>query len=591
MKRYTRSLVAIVVVCFIAACSEPPKADEKAESKQDPSAGASFFSGARVIPGDGKPVMEDVNFIVTDGKITAIGSKDEVRPPKGAARIELTGRTVTPVFVNLHAHPGMAQGTVVGPSNYSRDSVLADLRRYEYYGIWALASLGSDSGEVAFRIREDQRGGNLEGSRLYSAGRGIAPKGGSPGFLGDIPIQVSTAGEARKAVVDEATRKVDLISIFIDDNGKGTKMRPDVFKAIIEEAHMRNLKVVAHVFALEDAKELVAAGVDGLGQSIRDREVDDGLVSAMKAKNVFLTPTLTALEAKFVYAEKPAWLGEQLMREVYPAQLSAYLADTVTMNKFRRNPELPALKQQFETAKKNLKKLASGGVKIGLGTDSGSADTYPGYFEIREMMLMAQAGLSPMDIITAATSVSASILGVNDIGTIAVGKSGNFLTFSNNPAEKMENIKDMAQLFINGVEVERSKLVQDLDVKVQKITAADRAKDAAAEVEAARIAAEAKLPHYGKFVLGKAASVRGLSVPTPKGSAASVKAGPPDQITVAMRASASDMRQFYAEALPTYRWKAAAGGCWERQNALTNKNATLCLEASGSGAQIQITEK
>ena len=276
--------------------------------------------------------------------------------------------------------------------------------------------------------------------------------------------------------------------------------------------------------------------------------------------------------------------------KVWEGHLSAYLADPVTMNKFRRNPDLPALKQQFETAKKNLKKLAAGGVKIGLGTDSGSADTYPGYFEIREMMLMAEAGLAPMDVITAASSVSAGILGANDIGVIEVGKSGNFLAFSNNPGEKIENIKDMASLYINGVEVERSKLVQDLDVKVQKITQADRLKDAAAEAEAARLAAEAKLPHYGRFVLGKAASVRGLSVPTPKGSASSVKTGPPDHITVSMRASASDMRQFYAEALPTYRWKAASGGCWERQNALTSKNARLCLEVSGTGAQIQISE-
>ena len=191
MRRYTRSLVAILLVGFLAACSEPPKAEESGEGKEDPSAGASFFSGARVIPGNGQPALENVNFIVTDGKITAIGSRDEVKPPKGAARIELTGRTVTPVFVNLHAHPGIAQGTVVGPSNYSRDSVLADLKRYEYYGIWAVASLGSDNGEAAFRIRDNQRAGNLEGARLYTAGRGIASKGGSPAILGDIPILVS----------------------------------------------------------------------------------------------------------------------------------------------------------------------------------------------------------------------------------------------------------------------------------------------------------------------------------------------------------------------------------------------------------------
>jgi hypothetical protein len=392
-------------------------------------------------------------------------------------------------------------------------------------------------------------------------------------------------------VSDQAGKKVDAIKLWIDDGeGKGAKLKPDVYGAAIDEAHKHNLKIVAEVFELSDAKDLVKAGIDGLVSSIRDRDVDDQLISAMKEKNVFLSPALTAAEAKYVYADKPNWLGEQTMREVYPAQLSAYLADSVTVNKFKRNADLANLRQEYSTALKNLKKMADGGVKIALGTNSGAPDTYPGYFESREMIAMVDAGMQPMDVLKAATSVPAAILGDNDHGTIAVGKAADFLAMPNSPLEKMTNVKDIGSLYIKGAEVERSSMIQNITINVPKITEKDRAADAAAEVEAARLAAEAKLPHYGKFVLGQSAMVRSMAVPTPKGSKADIKPGPPDRITVSMKASAAELREFYSKALPTYKWS-AAGNCWQRQHPVSNKGEMLCVDSGNNSAAIQITEK
>jgi ribonucleotide monophosphatase NagD (HAD superfamily) len=239
--------------------------------------------------------------------------------------------------------------------------------------------------------------------------------------------------------------------------------------------------------------------------------------------------------------------------------LSAYLMDPVTVNKFKRNENLAALRQEYATAAKNLKKLSDAGVKIALGTNSGSPDTYPGYFEAREMIAMADAGMQPVDVIKAATATPAAILGDNDHGVIAVGKTADFLAMPNSPLEKMSNVKDVGSLYIKGAEV-------------------------------ARLAAEAKLPHYGKFVLGSSAMVRSMAVPTPKGSKADIKPGPPDRITVSMRASAAELHEFYAKALPTYKWS-AAGNCWQRQHPLSNKGETLCVESANNSAAIQITEK
>ena len=594
MKSFAKLLPVAALLVFLASCGDDPKKEGEGKASAANTVDLSYFFGARIIPGDGSPALEDMSFIVNGGKFTTIGKRSEVVPPKGANRIELTGRTVTPVFINLQAQPGMNNGAQYGPKNYTRDLLTADLSRYLYYGVAAVSSAGTDSGNLALTVRDELRQGKIKGARLFTAGKGIAAKGGGPSGLSEVMIGVSNAIEAKRAVSDQAEQKVDVIKLWMDDgNGKGPKLKPEAYNAAIDEAHKHNLKIMAEVFDLSDAKDLVKAGIDGFVSSIRDKEVDDALIAAMKEKNVFLAPALTEAEAKFVYADKPDWLGEQTMREVYPAQLAGYLLDQVSINRYKRLPDLGALREQYSTAQKNLKKLSAAGVKIALGTDSGAAATYPGYFELREMIAMADAGMAPNEVIKAATSVPAAVLGMNDYGAIAVGKTADFLSMPNNPLEKMSNIKDIGMLYLNGSEQERSALIQNIQITTEslKITAKDRAADAAAEAEAARIAADAKLPHYGDFPQGTSSIVRGLSVPTPKYSKVTEsKPGPPDRISVSMKATPSQWRGFYAAILPKYSWK-AAGNCWEREHPSSKKTETLCLEATNTSAVIQISEK
>ncbi len=490
MKRYRQFALAVTLMGSLAACggSDTP-APGNGTTAAPGKAEVVFFMNARLIPGDGSAPIEEATMIVENGKIKQIGQKGELKAPKGSARFELeVGQTIMPMMESVHVHPGLVNGATFGPSNYNRQSVLNDLNRYEYYGINAVLSAGTDAGDTAFKIRDEQRAGTLGGALLYTAGQGITAKGGWPSpILGDIPIQVSTEAEARKAVDDDADKKVDFIKIWVDDIG-GTvpKLKPELYKAVIDEAHKRNLHVVAHVFYLADAKELVAAGIDGLMHSIRDREVDDDLINAMKAKNVFLTPTLTAAESKFIYADKPDWLGEQSMKEVYPASLSAYLADEVTVNKFKRDPNLAEYRKYFETAKKNLKKMADAGVTIAMGTDSGTKDTFPGYFEHRELELMVAAGMSPTDVIKAATVTGAAVLGMKDNGALAVGKYADFIVLGTNPLEKITNSKDIATIYRHGAQVERLPLIPgDIEVTGAKITSQDRKADAEAQHDAA----------------------------------------------------------------------------------------------------------
>ena len=146
---------------------------------------------------------------------------------------------------------------------------------------------------------------------------------------------------------------------------------------------------------------------------------------------------------------------------------------------------------------------------------------------------------------------------------------------------------------IGTVEGSRRRLfdgIQNITIDVPKITQKDRQADAEAEARAAEEAREAKLEHFGKFILGPSANVRGVPIPTPKGSKADVKPGPPASVTVSMKASAADLHEFYVKALPKYRW-AAAGNCWERTNPVSNKVQSACLNTSANSAVIQISEK
>ena len=498
-----------------------------------------------------------------------------------------------PLLVNVHAHVGLLKGESFNPDNYNRESVINDLDRYAYYGVTAVLAFGSDAGDLAVHIRDEQKKGTQDGALLLTAGRGITAKGGWPtSSMKTIPVQISSELEARHAVDDNADNKVDAIAIWVDDEGgKTPKLKPELYKAVIDEAHKKNLHVIADVFSLADAKDLVKAGVDGFASSIRDREVDDDLISAMKAKNVFLAPALTELESKFVYADAPKWLGEQAMREVYPGQLSAFLSDPVIVNKIKRDPEIEKYRQQYAIAAKNVKKLSDGGVKIALGTGSGRPDTFPGYFEHRELELMVDAGISPMDAIKAGTATSASILGITDGGVLAVGKSADFFALSGNPLEKITNLKEITLVYKAGEELDRAKLIRSLPAPSVKITQADRAQEAVAEAKDAQEKAEAKLPHYGKFVLGETVKFRALAIPTPKGSKFEKKMGPPDHISVSMAAAkGGDLNEFYAQALPKYNWK-AAGNCWEKADVITSKTASLCIAGSGGSVTIDITQK
>src|SRR5439155_2991002 len=269
---------------------------------------ALLFEGARIIVGDSRPPIENGAFLVEQDTITRVGKKGEIQVPPGAMRVDLTGKTVIPAFVNLHGHVGFQKGLTYAAENYTRENIIDHLNRYAYYGVGAVMSTGTDPGDLPYQLRDEPHPGAL----FRTAGRGLAAPNAGPGAqaLRDAPYGVTTEEEARKAVRELAAKKPDFVKVWVDDrNGTVKKLSPLLYKAIIDESHKHNLRVMAHVYYLADAHDLVQSGVDGFLHLVRDEEIDDPLIALMKERNVFVTPNISVSE-RATHAEKPAWLDD-----------------------------------------------------------------------------------------------------------------------------------------------------------------------------------------------------------------------------------------------------------------------------------------
>jgi imidazolonepropionase-like amidohydrolase len=227
-----------------------------------------------------------------------------------------------------------------------------------------------------------------------------------------------------------------------------------VYAAAIAEAHARNLPVYAHIFTLDDAKAVVAEGADVLAHSIRDRVVDAEFIQLMREKNVAYVPTLVAHEATFVFADRPAWVNDPALRDAYP-ELPLALGAPEFAAGIAKNPDLPQFRQQYAIARQNLKALADAGIRIALGTDSGTANRFYGYSEQRELELMVSAGLTAGQAIVAATQTAAALIGLDDAGTLTEGRRADFAVVAGRPAENILDSRRISAVYRAGTAVNR----------------------------------------------------------------------------------------------------------------------------------------
>lgn len=423
-------------------------------SAQAPTSARTLFEGARLIAGDGAAPIENSAFIVENGQVSRIGRKGEIPASAGTVRIDLTGKTVMPALVDAHAHVGYTKGLTDLQENYTRENFTDILRRYAYSGVAAVESLGSDRGDLPYQL---QNGSPIPGAALYvTTGRGLAPPGQGPGpaVLKPAPYGVTTEAEARKDVQELAATKVRMIKIWVDDrNGTVTKLSPQLYRAIIDEAHKHNLLVVAHASQLNDLKDLLRSGLDGSAHIGLLAEVDDELVALLKARPQFFFTGLVGGSYRGYEAGRPRWFDDPLLRDVVPAAQLKRLGDTMA----QRAPEAVArTRQRFEQLKGIVARLRSANVRIALGTDAGPGDQFFGWGVHYELETMVALGLTPMEAIVSGTRMAAEVAGLKQLGTVAAGKSADFIVLDANPLDNIVNSRAINKVYLRGQEVNRA---------------------------------------------------------------------------------------------------------------------------------------
>jgi imidazolonepropionase-like amidohydrolase len=428
MKLPTRLTCVVLVVC--ASVAAPVAAQTTA------------FVGGRIIDGTGK-VIDRGTVIVRDGKIVQVGSVANVTVPQGAERVDLTGLTLMPGLINAHGHisdvVGLRADAVAG---ITRDNVVRQARTYAHYGVTSVFSLGGEP-DVTFAVRNEQGSGGLDRARLYIGG---------PIIGGD------TADAARAATDKTAAMKPDLIKIRVDDNlGSSRKMAEPAWQATIRRANELEIPLAAHIYYLADAKGVLAAGSKVIAHSVRDVPVDNEFVQMMKARNACYSPTLMREVSTYVYGSTPEWVND-------PFFLSGLGADADAIKKQLMDPQRQAqiqasnaykqglkYKEQLAVAKKNLKTLSDAGVLIAMGTDTGPAARFQGFFEHLELEMMVDAGMTPMQTIVAATGNAARCYGKQgQIGSIQTGAAADFLIVKGDPLKDIKATRNISSIWIGG---------------------------------------------------------------------------------------------------------------------------------------------
>ena len=416
------------------------------------------FTATRLIDGTGKPPIENATLVVENGRITAAGKVDPASYA-GAEVVICKGRTIMPGLISDHSHLALVKDGNVSPENYTPENIETALHQYEAYGVTTVLSLGVNK-DLLYPLREAQRAGKIGGADVFTADRGFGvPQAAPPIPMGlDQIARPATADEARQAVRDMAARKADIIKVWVDDffGSVEPKMAPEMYAAIIDEAHKNGLRVAAHIFHLDDANQLLRDGLDVIAHGVRDQPVDQEFIDLMKRNRAGYIATLDLDEAQFVFAEHPAWMDSVAFRAAVGPKLLATWFSPQYAERMKANPLTPKNRAALAMGLRNVKTLHDAGVLIGFGTDSGATPTrLQGWAEHRELQLLERAGLTPAEAIVCATHHAAEVLGdAQNRGTLEPGKRADFLVLTANPLDDIRNTTRLEAIYHGGKRIE-----------------------------------------------------------------------------------------------------------------------------------------
>ena len=401
----------------------------------------------------GKIIPNSLVIIEKDSIVYAGPAKTFEESPEITV-IDCSGKTILPGLFDAHIHLGGA--STLGYI-YIEDT--RKLNAFLYSGVTSVFDLGAVPDSI-FSHRDAEMKNELVSPRIFAVGPVFtSPKGHGTEYGVPMSETPTTEKEAREAVRKLIEKKPDHIKILYEKGSERfTSISYELMEVIIDEAHKNNFPVVTHIITFEQAKDALNAGTDGLAHMVTDQEVTQDFLDEMKQKGVYCIPTLAVFESfSGGLAGIPENLEGPLSKQGIIQEIIADLAKKREMPGI--NDHLNAWKKTLDFAKINAKKMSDHGIKLVVGTDAGNPAVFFGPSVHREMELMVESGISPAEVIKAATANAAGILGKGDkLGTISAGKLADILVVDGNPFENIQNTQNISMVIKNGRVLDRDEL-------------------------------------------------------------------------------------------------------------------------------------
>jgi imidazolonepropionase-like amidohydrolase len=455
MRRFTLLAVclALGVTASVALSSQTGPAATRAV----------IYENARLIVGDAAtPPIARGAFVVDGGVITAIGAAGTVTAPPGAARVDLTGKTVMPALIDVHTHFGYEKYTgAAGDSraeHYTPENLYDHFQRAAYYGVGTVHDGGTAVVAMSLQFQMDQKAGKYPNAAHYASFNvGIVPPEGGPDDIlikGTRPLhaqyEVTRAREARAAVKEIAAKNLRHVKVWIGDRNESYPAMPhEVYEAIIEDAHKNNITVHAHAMTLRDQKDIIRAGADLLVHIVANTRLDDELLALVREKKPYWVPSIgTGVPSlRREVCENEPFTTQTLP----PAVLAEILASECRPG---ANAEREAM------LRTNFNAMRAAGARVVLGTDAGirPSKTF-GSSDHHELTTYVRLGMSTAEAIEVGTARAAEMLGLKDVGSLATGKVADFLVLDANPLDDILNTRRISAVYLRGAKLDRDALL------------------------------------------------------------------------------------------------------------------------------------
>jgi imidazolonepropionase-like amidohydrolase len=420
------------------------------------------ITGVTIIDGTGREPIKDAVILIEGTRISAVGSRENTKIPRGARLEEMRGKFIIAGLADMHNHLG--DGTFSfdeGPSDFKKN-----LARMLGFGFTTLFDQGIPDLKSFAELKDLAAAETAPFPHFLGVGVRFAARGGHGSALGAYTPE--TPEEARKNVRELKAARVDGVKIVYDDlsyvtNQPRPMLKSEVVAAIIDEARKQGLKSYVHAPVLKYAKEVLRAGANGLVHGIISEPVDDEFISLMKKNRAVYIATHTVFES---VADLGGWARRQAAfdkRGLIPRHIYEEGMNRTTIERWEaRWANLSVAKAKLPILRANTKRLEDAGVIVVLGSDTASAGSGTGVLlglaSQVELALLVEAGLTSLQAIQAATINAARMVGrEKDLGSVERGKLADLLILDADPLADIANVHQIYRVIKGGVEYHPAK--------------------------------------------------------------------------------------------------------------------------------------